>query len=484
MAAEPHDSSAVPPSEDPPGEVLLRDHVRALRAWRLEILLATGVATLLGALIALILKPEYEATATVAIVRSGADSFDVDREGHVVADLVRRDVRDVPVPQRMALLGLVHHTSVARAVVEAVGDRLTEDERDLRKLLESVSAPIALAIQQRNLISIKYAADTPEKAADVANAWAEAYVREVNSLYALIPTGGPAMAANLSRAQEAYANAQRNLESFIATSEEEWLHQRILELERDLDIRQVYRLLLVDAQNLLAQIKGGGEAAGASNAMAIMLLKSQVFSSSVWSEPLLDLPDLRGFRGFRGYGSPPGYGSLSIEIAPGAETDVAGQVADVETLIEMLRERLRQLDAPALSGDRPGAKVEEEPSESAVPGPPMSGLERNLQLLRARWSAVQATLRQLTTERDLRLNVVAAMREADTELRLAHLIFTEEVRLGSPAIPPERENRVLRVMMGAATGAVPGLLGSVLFALAANFLGVRPFFGQRVARAA
>ncbi len=473
MAAEPQDSSAVPPSDDPPGEVLLQDHVRALRVWRREILLATGVAALLGALLALILKPEYEATATVAIVRSGADSFDVDREGQVVADLVRRDVRDVPVPQRMALLGLVHHTSVARAVVEAVGDRLTEDERDLRKLLESISAPIALAIQQRNLISIQYTADTPEKAADVANAWAEAYVREVNSLYALIPTGGTAMAANLAQAQETYANAQRNLESFIAASEEEWLRQRILELQRNLRIRQVYRLLLVDAQSLLAQIKGGGEAAGASNAMAIMLLKSQVFSSSAWSEP-------RSTEEFSIAPSRPGHESLSIEIAPGAETDVAGQVADVETLIEMLRERLRQLDAPALSGDRPGSKVEEEPSESAVPGPPMSGLERNLQVLWARWSAVEATLRQLETERDLRRNVVAAMREADTELRLAHLIFTEEVRLASPAIPPEREIGVLRVGTGAAKGAVPGLLGSVLFALAANFLSVRPFFGQRL----
>ena len=77
---------------------------------------------------------------------------------------------------------------------------------------------------QSDLIQISVKADSPELAATIANAWAKAYVQQVNSIYGQVPDDMlGSVEAQLVEAQTAYDKAQANLETFLATSQLEAL---------------------------------------------------------------------------------------------------------------------------------------------------------------------------------------------------------------------------------------------------------------------
>ena len=62
-------------------------------------------------------------------------------------------------------------------------------------------------------------AKSPETAAAIANAWAKAYVQQVNSVYGQVPDDMlGSVEAQLVQAQDTYAKAQADLEGYLATS--------------------------------------------------------------------------------------------------------------------------------------------------------------------------------------------------------------------------------------------------------------------------
>ncbi len=84
-----------------------------------------------------------------------------------------------------------------------------------------------------DLIRITARADSPEKAAAIANAWAEAYVQQTNLLYGQVPTDLVAsVQSELTSAQAAYAQAQSNLEAFIAENQLSQLDRQITEKQQ------------------------------------------------------------------------------------------------------------------------------------------------------------------------------------------------------------------------------------------------------------
>lgn len=195
-------------------------YLLVLTAWWREIVVGAALFTVLvsGAAWAVrLILPTYETFADVTIVGATANrSLD---DAPSVSGLNQRDRM---APRRAALAGLVHNTGVARKVIERLRGQLDEEEAREAVLLERIAAEIFMTrnVNRRegsDLIRITARADSPEKTAAIANAWAEEYVIHVNRLYE--PARESLMASiteELKRAREDYHAAQSDLEAFMA----------------------------------------------------------------------------------------------------------------------------------------------------------------------------------------------------------------------------------------------------------------------------
>ena len=92
--------------------------------------------------------------------------------------------------RRAALLGLVASSRIAEKVIAELGGLLNLGEQNPAKLLALVKgsiAPVTGRTTPSDLIDISVTADSPEKAAAIANAWVKYYVQEVNHIYGQVP---------------------------------------------------------------------------------------------------------------------------------------------------------------------------------------------------------------------------------------------------------------------------------------------------------
>ncbi len=225
----------------PEDEIDLRQYVLVLVAWWREIvLIALLTAVAAAALVLLsrfVLPPVYEASATVAIARTQSNiSFDDRFQTQVAQGDATANSRVIDYnARRSALLGLVASGNVAQAVIDQIGDRLEEDERQPSRLLEQVSAELvrpegSSANISSDLILITVQASDAPLAAEIANAWAENYVVLINKLYGEVPAELVAsVEVELGQSQATYEQAQRELEEFIAQNDIDRLNRLIAE---------------------------------------------------------------------------------------------------------------------------------------------------------------------------------------------------------------------------------------------------------------
>jgi capsular polysaccharide biosynthesis protein len=144
-------------------EVDLRGYIGVLlKHWKI-IVSITVIAGLVAGLVSFLPSRSYEAKAGVVYMPEYGDS---DEEESTLTTA------------QQTLIALVESNSVASQVVEQLGDRLEPGERGLASLLSKVRVA-----NQGDFIEIKVKDPDPEKAADIANAWAESYVSYVNGLY-------------------------------------------------------------------------------------------------------------------------------------------------------------------------------------------------------------------------------------------------------------------------------------------------------------
>ncbi|MFN8465873.1 MAG: hypothetical protein U0X20_09995 [Caldilineaceae bacterium] len=194
------------------------------RRWQ-EILLVTLAAAFLAAAGVLLYRqitpPVYEATATAAIVRTASD-VSLDERFTTSSDpLASQSINS----RRIALVALVKSGEIAQQVIDELGNQLPPDLQSPAALLNTVTAiapslTTGSATTQSDLIQINVHAGSPELAAAIANAWAKAYVRQVNSVYGQVSTDMlSSVEAQLVEAQSDYQKAQTSLESYLATSQ-------------------------------------------------------------------------------------------------------------------------------------------------------------------------------------------------------------------------------------------------------------------------
>ena len=191
------------------------------------VILLTGVAVLL---VRALQTPAYASTATVAIIRT-LTNIQFDERFTTSSDNTQGGDANA---RRAALVGLAYSGAIAERVAQQLGELLTEKERNPANLLEMVEAGIG-SVDGRpgasDLIFVKATADSPTKAAAIANAWSSAYVEEVNRIYGQVPVTMLGSVENeLTQSRTAYEQAQAALEAFLRQSQVETLTRQIQEL--------------------------------------------------------------------------------------------------------------------------------------------------------------------------------------------------------------------------------------------------------------
>jgi len=203
-------------------EIDLRKYLDTLiKRWREIVIITIAIVALTAAAVLTLriaLAPAYESEATVAIVRTQTQVNLDERFTTSSGEVTNADVNS----RRSALLGLVFNGAIAERVINELGDALSEKERQPATLLRSIDAELSSPggrTAQSDLIAITARADSPEKAAAIANTWAQHYVQEVNRIYGQVPDEMIAsVQSELDQARTNYEAAQRDLEQFLATS--------------------------------------------------------------------------------------------------------------------------------------------------------------------------------------------------------------------------------------------------------------------------
>lgn len=284
--------------------------------------------------------------------------------------------------------------------------------------------------------------------------------------------------------------------------------------------------LLDDAKSLRAQAAQAGDASVSTNTLAILLLKSQVYATSVGL---------------------PGNLQVALDTVADLNSDGQAQVADLDALIQALDTRILELELSIDSqsqalidnagynflesvrseGDQLFAAIQQQyptlftvgdlanlssqvaddnplavlgterakellqlqgledlPAYTAAAEPltqAIDQLESDIQSLEARQEAESSRRRQLAQRRDLAWSTLTTLKNKNAELNLSAVTVNSEVRLAAPAVEPIEPVVVggLRLMTTTVLAGIVGLMLAVFVAFFANFMGGQPWLAGR-----
>ena len=476
-------------------------------SWRkiISVIFVTFAVAAMGGAGTMILKtimPKYETSADIAIIRTGG-AVAIDKRFDATTGTNPRTFnrREDMLARRAALIGLVHSGDLSKRVVERLGELLKEYEHPEDRLLQNISAELvtigALSrLNQSDLIRITANADSPEKAAAIANAWADEYVIFVNRLYENVSQ--PVIARvqdEVEKTEQAYIRAQGRLVTFLANSKNADLthlidmnseiigkYREIRQLtistlasnEINLQIEQLSRFrekantlsdILSNARGLLAHLENGGSAGADSNALAISMLKLQAYTTkSALPENLeLDIaaPIGKQIKNAEEYIADVRSLIMSLEqrithIKPSISSSISalsrllvGPDTILETTgktqnniqIDTQNNILSGLEYYLLYGDKPLRQL-------------IVNLESQNQSFREQIEVENFEIHNLTQRRDLLRSGLEALQNEQIELQLATAATSSEVRLASSAVTTQRSAWPSPVLVAAACGTV------------------------------
>jgi uncharacterized protein involved in exopolysaccharide biosynthesis len=394
-------------------EINLRIYVDVLlRQWKV-ILSVVLVAVIIGVLISFLSPSVYEAKAAVLITRS-ADT-----------------------PPQVVLVDLVKSNTVATQVIERLGDKLDPEERTPAYLLDKVQVA-----ERDNLIEISVEFTDAHKAAAIANAWAESYESHVNSPASGLIQSLERLQAQADVTKKQYKEKQKALEDFIGDSDIDRLIRQIADME-----------LLYALKTLREQIKAGpsSSASDVANNLALILLQAQAFTglpagvqikggssssaSNVANNPNLILLPAQAFTGL----------PAGIQIALDQLSDLNASPDDVDALISMLETR---------AGLKEGQTI--------------TGLQQEINQLKADLEQEQANQRELESSRDISWQAYTAVTGKIVVAEVAAQTNETSVRIADVALVPE--SRVApRPVMNIVIALVLGIILSIFCAFGVEY---------------
>jgi capsular polysaccharide biosynthesis protein len=476
------------------------------RRWRVVAGFLLAAAVAVG--VYMIVTPRgYEARVQVATLRETTRvSFDTAIQ--TISEDQTTSALNVNVAERQrryeSLAELVSSPAIAQAVVARLGDQLAPDERNPAAILKVVKGGL---LKKSDLIEIRATHRDPQLAVLLANTWGEEYDRAVNQLYGSgAETTRGAIQQETARAKGDYDKAQKALVDYTRTNRANELARLIgekkqfitsleegkqkgilstlakpaeiklarlgLAYQKQIEIEQ----LRADAVALKTQATNGSTTGAAGNALALLLLKAQVYATSREMPKYLQL-QLDG--------------SNDMTVTP------ADQARDLQTLVDVLDNRLRELGAESAAlaqelldnqgygwlGDKAAATPAEDATTIAIRrraqellrggngalqttllDDAINQLQDQLRLLEAQYLEEAERGKELTRARDVAWVAYSNVAQKASEMSVGAALSSTIVRLSAPALMADPASRgTLRI---AAVAGVAGLLLGVMAAYA------------------
>jgi len=480
-----------------------------LRGWRIIVLAV--VACVIGAAVYTLTQPtSYSARALVATVHEttrvtlGTDIVALSEDDLAKASASAKE-------RLQSFVVFVNNPEVAEEVVAELGDRLPADLRNAKRLLRMVRGSLAAGSDTIEIVVTTREAQT---AAMIANAWARAYVHQINMLYEGFEASKLGVVEQeANAAAEVYTQRQADVEAFLANDRRDELQRVISDTVYLLDaLTQVNRTaqygalisqqqayegaiatlseaqqarldtliaehagveaLLRDAGDMRAQVSKGGETAAHSNELALMLLKASAYSTRatlVEEGQTLSQP------------------AIALTFQPGAsEMTASGMLADLDALVSTLEARRAALakDIAALAeaqmqGEQVlllGISADLSPAAAIgvaggqaddALGALISSNQAKLNTARTDFAQADRRLLELESLRDLAWQSYDALLRRQTEIAISGESIGSRVRLAVPASVPEAAGSNLAVNLGLA--GVAGLLVGLVVAWIVGF---------------
>lgn len=265
-------------------------------------LAAAGVAgAVIAVLIALLQPPVYVASVNVVAKRARTEVNYDTRIRTVSSDVgapngqsTMPTVSTISAERRQTLAQLVRSSEIEKIVRAQLAETLPADQRLPGRLLKLVEGRV---LPRSEIIVIEVRAPTEALASDIASVWSAAYEQQVNELYGTSVSSSPTLDAELVQSRQRYDVAESALTAFLAMSalgeNTRLLESRkrllgellALEQSQEADLHKIaHRVDLFISQAEALQQKlavAQDNSAAASSAVALTLLQTQAFASSM-----------------------------------------------------------------------------------------------------------------------------------------------------------------------------------------------------------
>jgi uncharacterized protein involved in exopolysaccharide biosynthesis len=393
----------------------LRPYFAIMRQWYRFILGCAVIAGVVGYVVAGFIPPVYEAEAVVAIVRSDV-TLNLEPKFKTEVDAAIVD----PAARRRSLTALVKSSEIAEDVIShpRFGEHLEASERNPNELLKVVSAS-----NEGDLIRIKVSAKAPDKAALLANGWAQLYESRVNALYGELSLSAVDMQAQIQTAKGDYDKKEAALVSFLGNNTMNQLELQLAQNKRKLDdlvARETHIERLLTNANILRKRLASGINSTRGDELSAFFLEVNAFST------FITLPV-----------------NLQIsfdQLVPRMST--AEKLNSLDALIGVLEEQRKTIQPTAITQ-----------------------LQQEFNVLQAQWEQQASKRSELIQARELAWSTYTTLANKGAEISVAAASKNKLVRLAITAVAPTEAVwprrallAVVASLIGLAIGATPAFI--------------------------
>lgn len=403
---------------------------------RVRLIAACAVGLGLMALVGMyFVTPTYQAEADAAIVKSAVE-VNFDPRFKTVSEANSTQLAIDQAARRKALATIAASDDLAMLVAPQLGAQWTDTERTPAELGRAITAR-----SDGDLIRITAKANSAEKAAFLANAWTQAYIKRVNEIYTDTPLSLAEMQAQVEAAKQVYAQQEAALVAYLGNNPQNQLSRTLTEkqqvLNDSLATSNKLNRLLADAQSLRERLSSAETTAGVGDELAHLILEANGFSAATGLPPSIPSNDT----------NPTTPLQLQLQLDQlKLDTTPAQQLHELDALIAALSARRQRL-------------VAEDSTQ----------LLQDVNQLQAQLEQENSKKQQLTQARDLAWSTYATLSNKAAEIRVAQQAQGTVVRMASAALEPQDPVQPSWLLFGA-LATVAGLVLGIAFAVILEYV--------------
>ena len=395
-------------------EIDLRELVLTLWQGRWVIITLTLVAALTAFTISKWVLPEkYEAMAYVSITEPM---------------LQFAETSDISINSSMPDMASVTELAANQALLEKVTAspevvHLWDAEKD------TLQNMVTAATVGKDQLRLDISDTSPERAALLANIWAEQVAEQINLLYG-VDAVAQTLGSQVSQAKEDYAQTQSALEEELSQNKLDALNAQLGRIKGDLSCvlarGSAATRILEDLQVLEESLqKTGGTSLSLGDALSLTTLQQRASSSQICAS-----------------------GTQSPQLQIGNETLVGISLSDALETISQLRDAL-QIQQPLLAGEQ-------------------ARLEAEIPSLKSDFAKAEYQLEQRTRARYQSQELYTALLEQQSRIATILITSGKVAAVSAPAVVPD-ENSSPKTLMNTALAGILGLMLGVFWVFVAGW---------------